>query len=96
MTLRRYLLLLALVSVAVVALAGGAGAQPGVRSDPLAAVIHLDSATGGGYLLHGAVGDRQAFDPAGAVVAGGGQYQIRAPELRGNGCCCTYLPCIRR
>lgn len=33
------------------------------------------------------------------VLAGGGGYTLwgpPAPELRGSGCCCTYLPCILR
>ena len=30
-------------------------------------------------------------------VSAGGAYRLlgpSAPELRGSGCCCTYLPCI--
>ena len=37
------------------------------------------------------------------VIAQGERYVLLAPELRpaetmlrGNGCCCTYLPCIQR
>ena len=33
------------------------------------------------------------------AMVGGGHYRllgIFAPSLAGSGCCCTYLPCVRR
>jgi hypothetical protein len=49
-------------------------------------------AFGGGYRLTGL-----AWQFSG--IASGGKYRLlgpAAPALRGNGCCCTYLPCIVR
>lgn len=50
------------------------------------------SRAGGDYLLT-TFGSR-----AGNVAAGGGYRLLgpAAPELRGSGCCCSYLPCTLR
>ncbi len=52
----------------------------------------LGSSTGGGYQL-------THLDLRAGAEARGGSYQLTAlsaPVSSENGCCCAYLPCIRR
>ena len=81
----------ALLLAAVALLLGGsaAAAQSG---GPVGYVVEPDTASGGDYQLTG----------QGTLVSvemSGGAYRLQGgiqPMLRGNGCCCTYLPCILR
>ena len=48
--------------------------------------------TGGSYQL-------ASFGVQAGSIAAGGDYLLlgpSVPNLRGSGCCCTYLPCILR
>ena len=48
--------------------------------------------TGGAYQLDGSTWQISG-------ISTGGLYQLLGPQgstLRGNGCCCTYLPCLLR
>ena len=81
----------ALLLAAVVLLLCGsvAAAQSG---GPVGYVVEPDTASGGDYQLTG-----QGTSTTGAMS--GGEYHLQGgvqPMLRGNGCCCTYLPCILR
>jgi hypothetical protein len=52
--------------------------------------VEQGTASGGGYYLTGL-----AWRASG--TAGGGGYRLlepASPTLTGNGCCCTYLPCM--
>jgi hypothetical protein len=82
--IRISLLLLLLVFVL---LSTGAAALSAPRYEVQAATL-----AGGGYQL--TTSESQIDN-----VAAGGAYRLlgpAAPELRGSGCCCTYLPCILR
>ncbi len=84
------------LSLAVIALlclllvTGVVAAQSG---EPTAQYIVASGvASGGGYRLTGLVWRVQG-------LAAGGGYLLTvpaSPRLRGNGCCCTYLPCVLR
>jgi hypothetical protein len=51
-----------------------------------------ETATGGSYHL-----TRLNWQVTGISSAGGYHLQgLHAPALTGNGCCCTYLPCVKR
>lgn len=66
-------------------------AQSGGKADQSAwYTIEQGTASGGGYYLTGL-----AWRASG--TAGGGGYRLlepASPTLTGNGCCCTYLPCM--
>ncbi len=50
------------------------------------------TAAGGGYQL-------TTVTWTAPVIAQGGSYTLLSPDtptLTGNGCCCAYLPCLRR
>lgn len=54
--------------------------------------VTASAASGGRYHLTGAT-----WRVSGTV--GGGGYHLQgpaSPALTGNGCCCTYLPCVLR
>lgn len=80
------LLALALVSTAVVQ----ADNRPNPPNPPTWYAVEQETASGGGYHL-----TSLAWQVDGAACSGG--YRLlgpAAPALRGNGCCCTYLPCV--
>jgi hypothetical protein len=62
-------------------------------ADPFAHyIVTPGRASGGGYRL-----TSPAWQVSG--TASGGDYRLLSPAqpmLRGNGCCCTYLPCVLR
>ncbi len=71
----------ALLVSGIVLAQGGGSTQPGVTT-----------LSGGHYRL-------VSPDAGSNILAGGGGYLLlgpAAPELRGSGCCCTYLPCVLR
>ena len=81
----------ALLLAAVVFLLCGnvAAAQSG---GPVGYVVEADTVSGGDYQLTGQ-------GASAAVEMSGGAYRLQGgiqPMLRGNGCCCTYVPCILR
>lgn len=86
----KLILLVALVILLV--LAGGVLAQPNPSSSPHSAQwysVEQSTLTGNNYHLASRVWQ---FDPQ----ASGGDYRLQSlttPDLRGNGCCCTFLPC---
>jgi hypothetical protein len=54
--------------------------------------IEQGAASGAGYRLTGLTWRVEG-------TANGGGYRLlgpASPTLRGNGCCCTYLPCVLR
>ena len=78
--------------VAFLVLAGAGLAQPGDSELPPPYVVEADTVSGGDYQLTGQ-------GASAAVEMSGGAYRLQGgvqPMLRGNGCCCTYLPCILR
>ena len=78
--------------VAFMVLAGAGLAQPGDSELPSPYMVELGTASGGDYQL-----TSQGTSITGAMS--GGAYRLQGgiqPMLRGNGCCCTYLPCILR
>ncbi len=51
---------------------------------------------GGNYRLQGSSPARKESGP-GAGLASGGDYRLQsAPSGSENGCCCVYLPCLRK
>jgi hypothetical protein len=99
--MRRYTFSIAVVALACVLLAGVVLAQSGGGSDPPtwytveqgpALSVVEGTASGGGYYL-----TSLAWRASG--TASGGGYRLlgpASPTLTGNGCCCTYLPCVVR
>jgi len=83
--------------VCVLLLAGATSAQSGSQPSPSRYVAVADrvekgEASGGRYHLTSV-----SWHVSGA--ASGGDYRLLSPSsptLRGNGCCCTYLPCVLR
>jgi hypothetical protein len=80
--------------LAALFLSGAASAQTGARP-PLAWHVQAGAASGGSYRLAGL-----AWQIDGAPAAGG-RYMLQpaapeSPALRGNGCCCVFLPCLRK
>jgi len=74
-----------LASIALAQLDGGSG-------PPTWYTVEEGTASGGGYHL-ASLAWRVEGSPS------GGGYRLRgpaAPALRGNGCCCTWLPCVLR
>jgi hypothetical protein len=67
-------------------------AQSGGPDLPTRYTIRQGAASGGGYRLTGLT-----WQVSG--TASGGGYRLlgpASPALRGNGCCCTYMPCLLR
>ena len=106
----RWTLIVAAILIVVALMAGAALARTG--SETLASptshyhltgtLIQSDSMllSGGHYQLID-VTLRNAQGSAGQAndLASGGGYHLEAPagpQLTGNGCCCTFLPCVRR
>ena len=83
------LLLFIVVSLLIVS---AAVAQSDRATATNTAAIQPATATGGTYHLESL---RWQFKGA----SDGGPYQLTGPQsptLRGNGCCCSYLPCLQR
>jgi hypothetical protein len=81
----RISLLLLLLVLMLVSTSAGALSAPRYQ-------VEAGTISGGGYRL---VGSGMQADN----VAAGGAYRLlgpSVPELRGSGCCCTYLPCTLR
>ncbi len=79
--------IIALLLLGTVALAQSGGGTP-----PTLYTVAQGTAAGGSYHL-----TSLAWHVEG--TAGGGGYRLlspASPALRGNGCCCTYLPCLLR
>jgi hypothetical protein len=54
--------------------------------------VEAGTIAGGGYRL-------TTVSPLADTMAAGGAYRLlgpAVPQLRGSGCCCTYLPCLMR
>jgi hypothetical protein len=85
--------LIALLLVLTLLAMGGATLAQGSGPDPAQAMsVQPGTVTGGNYHL-----TSRTWQVRGTVA--GEKYVLDAPswpELRGNGCCCTYLPCIHR
>lgn len=82
----------ALVLTCALLLAYGGARQVRSQDRPAAlwAVLGGEISSGGAYRLASL-----SWQVGG--VAGSESYQLsgqRTPTLRGNGCCCTYLPCV--
>jgi hypothetical protein len=78
---------LLLAGAALVQAPWRAEADGGVRP-----VVQPGIAAGGNYQLTG-------LDQSGTTVSSGGGYRLQGgvqPLLTGNGCCCTYVPCLIR
>ncbi len=78
--------------VALLLLGAIALAQSGGGSDPPTLyTVEQGAASGGIYHLASLTWHVDG-------MAGGTGYLLRpaGPALRGNGCCCTYLPCVTR
>jgi len=78
--------------VALLLLGAVALAQPGGHDPPTWYTVEQGTASGRGYYL-----TSLAWHASG--TAGGGGYRLlgpASPTLTGNGCCCTYLPCVVR
>jgi hypothetical protein len=104
--------LCALLGLAAVALMAGAAMTnlPSHVASPLSAATlrgghyQLSSSGGGGSqpgaaLLRGGHYRLSGQPQVERLLASGSRYHLRAlasPQLTGDGCCCAYLPCIRR
>ena len=79
--------IVALLLLGTVALAQSGGPAPSTWY-----TVEQGAASGGGYRL-----TVLAWQVEGS--ASGGGYRLlgpASPTLRGNGCCCAYLPCVVR
>jgi hypothetical protein len=82
-----FIAIVALLLLGTVALAQSGGPNP-----PTLYTVEQGAASGGGYHL-----TSLAWQVSGEIS--GENYRLlgpAVPTLRGNGCCCTYLPCILR
>jgi hypothetical protein len=96
-----------LIAIAALLLLGSVAlAQPDNRTPGRWFCVEPASAAAQGYRLT-SVTLRQPFDFAqgsaqgsawrvSGTASGGGYRLLEAPALTGSGCCCTYLPLIRR
>ena len=78
--------------VCVLLVAGATSAQSSGQPSPPWYTVEQDRASGGRYHL-----TSLSWHVSGATSGGG--YRLLSPSsptLRGNGCCCTYLPCVLR
>ena len=90
--MRTYTFFIAIAAlVCVLLLAGVVLAQSGGGSDSSTwYTVEQGTASGMGYCL-----TSQGWRVSG--MASGGGYHLLSPavpELRGSGCCCTYIPCV--
>jgi hypothetical protein len=93
------LVAIALMTGVALARTGGGGMSSATGNHSLSGTMDQPDATmlnGGHYQLTGVtLGDAQGS----AWQASGGGYHLQGlagPQLTGSGCCCTYLPCLRR
>jgi hypothetical protein len=80
---------LLLGALALLLLGSAAAAQSG---GPVRYAVEPGTASGGDYQLTGR-------DGSPGVEMRGGDYRLLGglqPQLTGSGCCCLYLPCIRK
>ena len=66
-------------------------AQSGGRFPSAPYMVERGTASGGLYRLTGL-----AWQVEGAADGGGYRLSPATPTLRGNGCCCTWIPCVLR
>jgi hypothetical protein len=81
-----------LLVIALLAMGSATLVQAGGPDPAQAMSVQPGTITGGNYHL-----TNRAWHVSGSAT--GGDYTVDAPyqpELRGNGCCCTYLPCTMR
>ena len=84
--------ILLLLTIMLLLIVSAAVAQPDRTTVANTAAIQPATATGGAYHLESL---RWQFEG----TSDGGLYQLSGPQnptLRGNGCCCNYLPCLQR
>jgi hypothetical protein len=89
--MKKYIFPAAVVGlICVLILVGVAFAQSGSQPSPPWYVIGTGKASGGGYYLTSLVWS------ASGTIQGQGYTLLgpAAPNLRGNGCCCSFLPCV--
>ena len=92
--MRKYAFSIAVTALAcVLLLVGVVLAQANGGPDPPTwYTVEQGTASGGGYYLTSLV-----WQVSGTASSGG--YRLlgpASPTLTGNGCCCTYLPCVVR
>ncbi len=89
--MKKYIFPAAVVGlICVLLLVGAALAQSGSQSSPSWYVVETGKVAGGGYSLTSLV-----WSTSGTIQGQG--YALlgpAAPTLRGNGCCCSFLPCV--
>ena len=81
-----------IVLACVLLLVGAALAQSGSQPSPPWYAVEQGRASGGRYHLTSV-----SWYVSG--TASSGSYRLlslSSPTLRGNGCCCTYIPCVLR
>lgn len=81
-----------MIAIQILLLLGVIGVMAAERGPSAQVAVMPGLAVGGRYQLTGL--SWQANN-----TTGGGDYRLTgifAPGLTGNGCCCTYLPCILR
>ncbi len=84
---------LVFLAVVVLLLLGGVAlAQSGERSPTVWYAVQHGTVSGSGYHL-----TSSAWQVSG-TASGTGYHLLSpaSPTLRGNGCCCTFLPCMLR
>ena len=78
--------------LAAVALLVGGGVATAQSGGPVGYAVEPGTASGGDYQL-------TVLGTSTTGAMSGGEYHLQGgvqPMLRGNGCCCTYMPCILR
>lgn len=94
----RTVILVALV--ALLCLGGAALAQSGGAGPDQVLSVQAGTSGGGSYHLTSLTlrqSEGDAWQVSGTATGGGYVLAVPyAPTLRGNGCCCTYLPCVLR
>ncbi len=89
--MRRQMVIIVLV-IASLLLSTVALAQSGPHKPPLLYTVKAGTASGGHYHL-----SSMAWEVGGTAYGGGYHLQgLLRPTLRGNGCCCVYVPCVFR
>jgi hypothetical protein len=84
-------LVIAFIAIALLLVSGVvAEAQPGGKAPPVSYQVELGTVSGGRYHLASL-----AWRVDGLVSGRGYRLvNLTAPALSGNGCCCTFLPCL--
>jgi len=88
--MKRKIIFLTLILVLVLATTALAQVKSSARPDT------ASSSPPGHEMLSG--GHYHLTNAAWQVSSGGGYFLMgpAKPQLTGNGCCCTFLPCVRR